>query len=348
MNDHAQLYRECIASLHDNPDLLVNEVPPGNHPSTRDIAISLRDRPEVRLRLELKIVNSSDAHLPSRQHEDEELRTVHCHRYVNRTQALEFRRQDRLFIDTAGNMYVHGRGMYLWLSGNTRAAKGGRTARVFQTAGLKLIWAVLNKPSLLNATVREIAAEAHIAHGQISEQLKGLKELGFVRSTRKGRRALVQAPSLLERWVQGYAERLRPKLLIGNYRLAGELADLHARLRQWPMGPSLFIGGELAAAMRHPLFVAPGTATVHSSAANVEWLDQLLHHLKAAPARTSPNLFLVKPLGQGQRVEDGADVWLADPVQTLGELALHRSQRLDELKKALMNDILARLEHGDA
>ena len=67
MNDHAQLYRECIASLHDNPDLLVNEVPPGNHPSTRDIAISLRDRPEVRLRLELKIVNSSDAHLPSRQ-----------------------------------------------------------------------------------------------------------------------------------------------------------------------------------------------------------------------------------------------------------------------------------------
>jgi|GEM_PF-4868598 len=348
MNDHAQLYRECIASLCDNPDLLVNEVSPGDHPSTRDIVISLRDRPEIRLRLELKIVSSSDAHLPSRQHEDEELRTVHCHRYVNRTQALEFRRQDRLFIDTAGNMYVHGRGMYLWSSGNTRAAKSGRTARVFQTAGLKLIWAVLNKPSLLNATVREIAAEARIAHGQISEQLKGLEELDFVRSTRKGRRTLAQAPSLLERWVQGYAERLRPKLLIGNYRLAGELADLHARLRQWPMGPDLFIGGELAAAMRHPLFVVPGTATIHSSTDNVEWLDLLLHQLKAAPARTSPNLFLVKPLGQGQRVGDGADVWLADPVQTLGELALHRSQRLDELKTALMNDILARLEHGDA
>lgn len=347
MNDHAQIFRECIASLRDNPDLLVSETSPGGHPNTGDIAIVLKDRPEVRLRLELR-ATSGGAHLPLRQRKNEELRVVHCHRYVNRRQALEFRQQDRLFIDTAGNMYVHGRGVYLWSSGNTRTAKNGRTARVFQTAGLKLIWAVLNKPFLLNATVREIATEARIAHGQISEQLKGLEELGFVRSIRKGRRALAQAPSLLERWVQGYAERLRPKLLIGEYRLTGELADLPARLRQWPMGPGLFIGGELAAAMRHPLLISPGTATIHSSAGNVEWLDLLHDHLKVAPARTSPNLFLVKPLGQGQRVGDGADVWLADPVQTLGELALHRSQRLDELKTALMNDILARLEHGDA
>lgn len=342
-----QLYQNCLEALRNIPGILVNEPVFHGINSTAalsfDVEISIKERPENVLRLDFR-VKSHGRYLPYRGIHP----VVHCYWHVNRKQAHDFKLQDHLFIDTAGNMFIHGQGIYLWSSGNSPKSKTGRAGNAFHAAGLKLIWAILNSPPLLNGTVREIATEANIAHGKIGEQLKGLEELGFVRTLSRDSRILTQASQLLERWVQGYVERLRPKLLIGKYRFAGEFSALLDRVAHIHGVPaSLFLGGELAASLRYPHLIVPGTATIHQQLDD-ESLSWILGELRLAPTQKNPNVFLVKPLGRAVEHENKTGIWLADPIQTLGELSIHHSQRLDEIKSAIVTDILRRLENSHA
>ncbi len=172
------------------------------------------------------------------------------------------------FIDIAGNAFLSDPPLLVFVKGQ-RPANAERAAiqgRAFQPTGLQVLFALLARPGLVARPYREIAATAGVAHGTVGCVMAELPELGHVGEV-GGRRRLVDAERLLDRWTEAYARTLRPRLLLGRYR--GDLSILEAKKTAWPAG--LLLGGELAAA-RLTRHLRPATATFYVEAVDPQVL----------------------------------------------------------------------------
>ena len=164
------------------------------------------------------------------------------------------------FVDAAGNAFLKQPPGLVFVKGERPPRHPAQTepGRVYQPAGLQVLFALLALPGLANRPYREIAAAAGTAHGTVGGVMAELQALGHLGGT-GGRRRLIDGERLLDRWVEAYARTLRPRLLLGRFR--GDLPALQARAG-WPHG--VLIGGELAAA-RLTRHLRPGTATLYAA-----------------------------------------------------------------------------------
>ncbi len=133
--------------------------------------------------------------------------------------AEKCREIDLQFIDTAGNAYLHQPGLMVLVKGErikeneklpwvTEDAKGKGTA-----TNLRMIFALLCKPDLLNAPYRVIKDTAGIALGAVGWVFFDLDARGFTLGGKnKGGRTLVQREKLLQEWITNFPIKLRPKL----------------------------------------------------------------------------------------------------------------------------------------
>ncbi|MGH8701692.1 MAG: type IV toxin-antitoxin system AbiEi family antitoxin [Burkholderiales bacterium] len=148
--------------------------------------------------------------------------------YVTPVLADTLRERGIAFVDLAGNAWVQQAGIVLQVTGRrpARPADNARPARVLQPGGLRIVFALLCRPELVNAPVREIAEAAGVAHGTVGWVLRDLKKMGHVvelgrRPGARGRartRRLEQQRRLLELWVQAYPGQLRPRLNPRRFR----------------------------------------------------------------------------------------------------------------------------------
>lgn len=168
--------------------------------------------------------------------------------YINPQLAEKLRAQHIQFVDTAGNAFINKPPIYIFTKGNRRTEQlmfEARTnGRAFKPTGLKVVFALLNHPELLNAPYRDIAKCAQVALGNIGGILGDLLNLGYIEeSIRSKQKAFARFDNLVDKWVEAYPLTLRPKLLIGKYTPTNhqwfEQIDPHAYGGCW--------GGELAA-----------------------------------------------------------------------------------------------------
>jgi hypothetical protein len=166
--------------------------------------------------------------------------------HVNDRTADLLRSADVQFVDTDGNAFLSGDGVYIWVTGRrTRRAAAGSggasTDRAFHPGGLQLLFHLLTdsaldsgKPgaALVDKTYREISAATGIAHSTVGWVMADLVRQNFVVQVSPGKRMLADRLRLLERWVQAYIARMRPGLVVERYRPArvdwwqdAELAD---------------------------------------------------------------------------------------------------------------------------
>jgi hypothetical protein len=140
--------------------------------------------------------------------------------YVNPIMAERLKAEDIWFLDTAGNAYIKQRPLFIYIKGNKPVEKPAtRTlSRAFQPTGLKVIYALLCNPELVNAPYREIAQIAGVALGTIGWVITDLTQLGHIVDMGNRGRRLKGRRKLLERWITAYPEILRPKLEIGRYK----------------------------------------------------------------------------------------------------------------------------------
>ena len=204
--------------------------------------------------------------------------------YVNPEMAERLRKLDIAFIDTAGNAYLQvplrGHPIYVFVKGNKPPRKPAQqtTRRVFHTAGLKVVFAFLCDPALVTAPYREIARKAGVALGTVDRAITDLKELNYVIERGKQGRRLVKRKELLDRWVANYAERLRPKLVLGNFT-APEQGWWQTILD--PLGGfDACWGGEVAAA-RLTRYLKPEVVTIYVRAGATKL--QIKHGLRKDP-----------------------------------------------------------------
>ncbi|MCP3670582.1 MAG: hypothetical protein GY814_09135 [Gammaproteobacteria bacterium] len=184
--------------------------------------------------------------------------------YVNPKMAEKLREQHVQFIDTVGNAYLDMPPVYVLVTGKRKPKQEagqlkGDTNRAFDRTGLKVVFAFLCRPELVTAPYREIADVAGVALGTVGWVINGLKEAGFIfkYGNNKGRE-LVEYKRLLDRWVEAYPEKLRPKVTIG---------DFFADDPYWWQGFDIqefhgYWGGEIAAA-QYTQYLKPAVATVY-------------------------------------------------------------------------------------
>jgi hypothetical protein len=191
-------------------------------------------------------------------------------------------------MDLSGNLFMESPDFVLWVCGQraTRPARAISGARAFYASGVQLIFALLTDPNLnsekpgsalIARPYRDISAATGIAHSTIGWIMADLIRQGFVITLEGGGRHLAERKRLLERWVQAYAERLRPNLLIGRYRPAQgdwwKTATLENGLWSGEVAAAL-ITGELK----------PGTATIFGASPSHAFV--LEHSLQKDPQGT--------------------------------------------------------------
>ncbi len=146
--------------------------------------------------------------------------------YVNPRMADKLRKLDIPFIDTAGNVFINEKPTYLFVKGikNTHKTeisnqpKETQThGRAFMPSGLKVVYAFIQSPKLIDAPYREIANISGVALGTVGWVINDLKLGGYLVAFDEKKRRLTNKKHLLNKWVDAYLEKLRPKLFLGNF-----------------------------------------------------------------------------------------------------------------------------------
>jgi hypothetical protein len=156
----------------------------------------------------------------------------------------ELRKQKIAYLDDAGNVYINNDDFVVWIDGQKNEEKERTvTNRAFTKAGLKVVFHLLLDEELINLPYRELAKMADVGLGNINNVMTGLKDMGYVLQLDNKRKKLQKKKEILDRWMGGFAETLKPALHIGNFRLANT-----AEFGNWRKfrveGHDIFWGGE--------------------------------------------------------------------------------------------------------
>lgn len=135
--------------------------------------------------------------------------------------------------------------MYIFVKGNKAPNILTRDPikRAFKPTGLKVIFVFLRNPDLVRRPYRDIAKAANVALGSVSWIIRDLKKRGYLLDMGKRGYKLTKKEDLFNRWLIEYPEKLRPKLLLGNFKSSNKKwlrKNLHPLNAQW--------GSEVAAA----------------------------------------------------------------------------------------------------
>jgi hypothetical protein len=168
--------------------------------------------------------------------------------------------------------------LFVYIQGNkndTNWKIGAHGQRAFTKTGLQVVFALLCNPELANEPIRYIADIAGVAIGTVDAVFNNLKEFKFLIDRGKRGRRLLNKENLLERWVTGFLETLRKRLIVGKYSAIDQ---------NWWKGIDLprsaYWAGEVAAA-RLTAYLQPEIITIYTHADYKELL--LKYKLKKDP-----------------------------------------------------------------
>lgn len=165
---------------------------------------------------------------------------------VTRPVAEQLRALDQQFVDAAGNAYLEGRGLFIYVTGRKLCDKeiALRARKDFSATRLKVLFALICDPELSDAPYGEIAAAADVAVTAMPTVVAEMCEQACLTIVDKQKR-LNRSKQLLDAWAHDYALGLRGKTLTARYR-----SEQFDEWRSWPVSNGrLFWGGEPAAAL---------------------------------------------------------------------------------------------------
>jgi hypothetical protein len=181
--------------------------------------------------------------------------------YLTPPIADQLRVQEQQFVDTAGNAYLVGPGLLVYVTGRRpkRKQAAARPSRAFTTAGLKVLFGLICDLKLADAPHRAIAAAAGVALGAIPAVLADLQLPGHLLVAGK-RRRLNATKRLLDDWALAYARTLRAKTLLGTY-----VAPDFETWKKWKLDPQHARWGGEPAAYLLVRYLKPGVLTIYAN-----------------------------------------------------------------------------------
>lgn len=268
--------------------------------------------------------------------------------HVTASLAIDLVNAEVDFVDTAGNVVLHKSGFYIdhRLGRRPKRLRDRQTGRLFTPKGLQILFALLAHEDAVSATFRELAYASGVALGSVAHVLSELRAKGYME--KRGPRGwyLVRRRELLNMFVLGYAERLRPKLVIGRFKspepdLESTLKILRGMASQQALQWVLSGGWAADALVRHYrgedlcLFVSG-------------WTDQVSKALRWLPSATGPIILLRRFAPQIAFPVARSTYQVAHPLLVYAELLHHGGERERETAKLVFQRCLAGSVQEDA
>lgn len=176
------------------------------------------------------------------------------------------------FADLAGNVHLELGDRYNWTAIGRPEMKPFSVRRAATPAQIQLLFQFATNPDSVNWPVRRLEKAAGIGKSKAAQARKQLIAEGLL--VREGKKYKPGPAALLsERLVAGYAQVLRPKLLLGRFRYPEKrqedfLRRLFGEAQSMPLRYAL-TGGVAADALQHfyrgpeiPLFIGPWNRSV--------------------------------------------------------------------------------------
>lgn len=167
-------------------------------------------------------------------------------KYISKSSAQLLKDSNLNYVDASGNAYIKINELFIFIEGQKADKYDKDQSRAFQEAGLKLILLLITKPESLTYSYRELSEKTDISIGSVSNIFNELEELKFVLRT-KQKRIIKNKMELIERWVIGYNEVLKPRILRKRMKFL-QNNDFNA-LKNLVNKKSIVWGGEPAAAV---------------------------------------------------------------------------------------------------
>jgi len=274
--------------------------------------------------------------------------------YINPNMAAELRAQQVQFIDAVGNAYINQPGMYVYVKGNKekknqfRPTKDG-TKRAFEPKGLIVVYALLCQAYLTNAPYREIAARAGVAVGTVGWVINALKAGNFIRDAgHGGGRQLMNTRKLLDRWIEAWPEKLKPKFLVGEFEAGDPNWWKHVDITKYDG----YWGGEVAAA-KYTNYLQPEEVTVYIPVhgRNRFLADMRLRKVNDWRAREGARVHVYKPFWPKVEGYLENEYWenegLAHPILVYADLIATGDVRNLEVAKRLYEEHITQFDWED-
>jgi hypothetical protein len=133
----------------------------------------------------------------------------------------QLRKKGIAYLEANGNAFINNKHAVIFLDGNKPIKETKPvTNRAFTKTGLKAVFHLLNDPTAITRTYRQLAEETNVALGNVKYIMDGLEEAGFILPLNKRNVALKNKKALLERWIAGYRETLKPDLYQKTFHIA--------------------------------------------------------------------------------------------------------------------------------
>ncbi|UYD24102.1 MULTISPECIES: type IV toxin-antitoxin system AbiEi family antitoxin [unclassified Tolypothrix] len=180
--------------------------------------------------------------------------------------------------------------------------------------------------------------------------LTNLSKLGYLQKQPEGKYRISNYTKLLERWEMGYAESLRPKLLLGSfsYVFSGKFTEIANKITQQAAEYDFLIAGELGAAIATS-YLIPTSAILHiHPQANYRAIAAKLK-LKPNPEGNITFLQNFEQVNQNANIHNYTNYYsrleaqqkqIADPLFIHAELLLGNSDRLREAAEIIFTKFI--------
>ena len=259
---------------------------------------------------------------------------------LSREMGQHLQEQGVLFVDRQGNCNIAlGDAYVARVEGKRLTQRTPRGQTSMRAAGYKVLFALLAEANLVEAPLRTIADRAGASRQAASDSLARLVEAGLVDKHKDAHRWVPHRKrSALERWLVGYADVLRPALLVGSFRTPNATPDkLEQRILEAAGTTRSWRWGGCAAGFRLTGHYRGERTVLHVD----ELTSEFRRALKAIPDAHGPLVILRIP---GPAALIGATENTVHPLLVYAEMLVEANEPAREAAGEVAYNYLAALE----
>lgn len=240
------------------------------------------------------------------------------------------------FFDQAGNCHVAVGQDYLAHVEGRRPQLPSRHGRGLGAKSYQVLFALLARPALVTASIRSLAEAAGVRKTAAADLLQRLSDEGIVLGDKAGRR-MIRPIALMDRWVAGYEDKLRPRLLVGRYRASAKEPLAFLKQAEATLGDDLnWAWGGATAAYRLTQHYRSEITTLHVAPP----MATLQRKLDLLPAKDGPIVILGIP---GPLGLEGSVPHVAHPLLVYTELLVAGDDRALEAAAEIRRRYLSQI-----
>lgn len=212
-----------------------------------DGVINFKTSPGIKLQAEIKNeIRQSHVHALIEKYKKNKGFIIIC-RYIPMPVKNILQKEKINYLETSGNCFIDRKNFFLQIS-DQKVSKERETgkSKIWNAAGLRFVFAIIQNPDLLNQPYRTIANEAMVALGTVGKLIEDLQKEDYVKSGKKEDQTflfLERKNELINKWAIIYNTVLRARLIVGRFRAIGTALKNNKKL---PEG--ILWGGEMAGA----------------------------------------------------------------------------------------------------